>query len=100
LNDEILLQLEHGQARRVPKTLLVNACALVDLDLDTVAKCFAPRIGSEVRMAAHDQSGSRPEAQPVCDFLIIIEDSALSDVDKEYWRMVVQTEVSTGVSKE
>jgi Zn-dependent peptidase ImmA (M78 family) len=90
VNDEVLLALEQGHARSVPRAFLTAASAFVDFDVPTLARCFAPNTGDVARMAAHDQSGHAPTTPAHDDFLTIIEESELPAADKQYWRDVVR----------
>ena len=93
VNDEVLLALEQGHARSVPHAFLAAAAAFVDFDALTLARCFAPNTGDVARMAAHDPSGRGPSTPaPSDDFLTIVEQSELSEADKQYWRAVVRAE--------
>lgn len=95
VNHEVLLELEHGHARRIPRAFLQAAADFVDFDAPTLARCFAPNTGDVARMAAHDQSGRRPSTPAITDFLAIIEESDLPGADKQYWREVVRAEELT-----
>lgn len=92
VNDEVLLALEQGHARRVPRAFLSAAATFVDFDSSTLARCFAPNTGDVARMAAHDQTRRAPTVAAPDEFLAIIEDSELPEADKRYWREVVRAE--------
>lgn len=92
LNEEVLIQLDQGRARRVPE-LLVNAlAAALTKTRDEIRRCIAPAAGDVLPMAAHGRRGAARRGQEPVDFHTIIETSSLTEDDKVYWLGIASAE--------
>lgn len=92
LNEEVIIQLDQGRARRVPQRLLHGLAAALRKTEDEIYRCIAPAAGDVLPMAAHGRRGATRHRQETVDFLTIIETSSLSEDDKRHWREIVAAE--------
>jgi hypothetical protein len=92
LNEEVLIQLDQGRARRAPRRLLHGLAAALRKTEDEIRRCIAPAAGDVLPMAAHGRRGATRRQHEVVDFLTILETSSLSEDDKRHWREIVATE--------
>jgi hypothetical protein len=92
LNEEILIQLDQGRARRVPQRLLHGLAAALRKTEEEIRRCIAPAAGDVLPMAAHGRRGATRRRQEAVDFLTILETSSLSEDDKRHWREIVAIE--------